>query len=160
MWLPPQAALVLAALAVAIGLGLRPARGRLALVGAMCREAALVLVLYALWRVLGSLRHTRTVDGLANGRALWDAERFLHIANEASIEAWFLQHPLLIQAANVFYAVAHVPALIVFLVWLFVRHRDRYPALRNTVAIVTGVSVKRRAPVDPNPVPTAAAEKA
>ena len=37
------------------------------------------------------------------------------------------------------YAIAHAPALIIFLVWLFVRHRDRYPVVRNTVALVTGV---------------------
>ena len=38
-----------------------------------------------------------------------------------------LRHPLLVQAANGFYAVVHVPALGVFLFWLYFRHRDRYP---------------------------------
>ena len=31
----------------------------------------------------------------------------------------------------------HVPALLGFLVWLFVRHRDRYPHWRNALALVT-----------------------
>ena len=49
-----------------------------------------------------------------------------------------LPHPWLVQAANVYYAVVHVPALIAMLIWLFVRHRDRYPAVRNTLALLTG----------------------
>ena len=42
------------------------------------------------------------------------------------------------QLANVYYAVAHVPALIIFLVWLFALHRPRYPAIRNALALTTG----------------------
>ena len=49
-----------------------------------------------------------------------------------------LPHPWLVQAGNLYYAVVHVPALIAMLVWLFVRHRDRYPAVRNTLALLTG----------------------
>ena len=141
MWLPVAPALVLAAASGALGLVLRPVRGRPALLGAVARETSLILVLYALWRWLGGLHSSRLSDGMANGRLLHQVEQALHIANESSLEHWFLQHPLLIQAANVFYAVAHVPALIGFLVWLFLRHRDRYPRLRNTVALLTGVSL-------------------
>ena len=36
-----------------------------------------------------------------------------------------------------YYATVHVPALIAFLVWLFVRHRDKYPHWRNGLALVT-----------------------
>jgi hypothetical protein len=46
-----------------------------------------------------------------------------------------------VQFWNGYYAIAHAPALIIFLVWLFVRHRDQYPRVRNTVALVTGISL-------------------
>ena len=49
-----------------------------------------------------------------------------------------LPHPWIVQAGNLYYAIVHVPALIAMLVWLFVRHRDRYPAVRNTLALLTG----------------------
>jgi PAP2 superfamily protein len=44
-----------------------------------------------------------------------------------------------VQLANVYYAVAHVPAMILFLAWLFTFHRPRYPKIRNAMAITTGV---------------------
>jgi hypothetical protein len=141
MWLGWQPAVVLAVVVGALGLSLRSARGRAATAGAVAREAALVLTLYAVWRVVMSFRSTKLDEGLDHGRAVWHVERALHIGTEASIERWFLAHPTFVQAANAFYATVHVPALIAFLVWLFVRHRDRYPALRNTLAAITAVSL-------------------
>jgi len=139
VWLGWQPAVVLAAALAAVGLGLRPRTGRARVVGAVAREAALVLALYAVWRFVMRLRSTELTDGLANGRTVWDVERAFHIGNEAAIEHWVLGYPWLMRAANVFYATVHVPALICFLVWLFALHRDRYPRLRNTVAAVTGI---------------------
>ena len=62
----------------------------------------------------------------------------LHLPSELTLQKLFLHASLLIQACNVYYAVVHVPALGVFLVWLFVRHRDAYPPIRNTIAVLTG----------------------
>jgi hypothetical protein len=131
--------MVLAVALASVGLALRAARGRARAIGAVAREAALVLALYAGWRFVMRLRSTELADGLANGRTVWDIERLLGFGNEAAIEHWVLGHSWLMRAANVFYATVHVPALICFLVWLFAFHRDGYPRLRNTVAAVTGV---------------------
>src|SRR6202035_1447643 len=38
---------------------------------------------------------------------------------------------------NGFYAVVHVPALIIFLVWLYFRHPERYCRWRNVGAVLT-----------------------
>jgi hypothetical protein len=131
--------MVLACGLALVGLALRGAPGRRQGAGAVARETALVLVLYAFWRFVMQLRSTELVDGLSNGRTVWRIERVLHMDNEAAIENWLLGHPWLVNAANAFYATVHVPALICFLVWLFFRHHDRYPRLRNTVAAVTGL---------------------
>ena len=48
-----------------------------------------------------------------------------------------LGNDLVVQAANIYYAGAHVPAMGVFLVWLFARHRDQYRPLRNAVAALS-----------------------
>ncbi len=141
MWLTWQQAVLLAAILAAAGFALRPVVGRWAMAGAMAREASLVLVLYAVWQYIGALRTTRLDDGLVNGRKVWDFERAIHIANEVDIERWFLDHPALVHAANGFYAIVHVPALIIFLVWLFAWHRPRYARLRNLVAAVTAISL-------------------
>ena len=86
-----------------------------------------------------TLRSTRLDEGLAHGRAVYDIQRTLHIGNEADMARWLVDHPAVARLANDFYATVHVPMLIAFLVWLFVRHRDRYPSLRNTVAGLTGI---------------------
>jgi len=140
MWLPWQPAMVGAVLAAAFGLGLRHSTSqRMTFATRFARELSLVLVLYAIWQILGSLGTIREADGFAHGRTVYDIERTLHIANEATLSGWFLPHPLWVQVMNGYYALIHVPALITFLVWLFVRHRDHYPRVRNTVALVTGV---------------------
>ncbi|MGZ4552855.1 MAG: phosphatase PAP2 family protein, partial [Mycobacteriaceae bacterium] len=46
-------------------------------------------------------------------------------------------HPLIVQVFNLYYASLHFAVLIVLLVWLFLRHRDRYPEVRTTLAILT-----------------------
>jgi hypothetical protein len=42
---------------------------------------------------------------------------------------------------NYYYAIMHVPALIAFMVWLFWRHRERYPHWRNGLALLTAFCV-------------------
>ena len=50
----------------------------------------------------------------------------------------FLPHPLLVQAFNLYYDTLHFPVLIACLIWLFVRHRDRYSPPRTTLVALTG----------------------
>jgi hypothetical protein len=138
MWLPWPYATAAAVMLVAAALAVRP-RGRIwTAARPFALEISLVLVLYSLWRIAGQLSVLQTTGAEARGRAIWDLERALHLPSELAIQRAVLPHPWLVQTANVYYAVVHVPALIAMLVWLFVRHRDRYPAVRNTLALLTG----------------------
>jgi len=74
-------------------------------------------------------------------RWLWHAERLLHLPSETSVQRLFLPHPLVIQAFNLYYDILHFPVLGACLIWLYVRHRDRYPRIRTTVALFTGASL-------------------
>jgi len=147
MWLAWQPAMAMAVVCAALALlatrapqGLGPLSGpRAPAVAAVARELALVLSLYAFWRIVMRLRSTRLDEGLAHGRTVWDVERALHIANEDALERWVLAHEWLMRAANLFYATVHVPALLAFLVWLFFRHRGSYPPVRNLLAATTGI---------------------
>jgi len=49
----------------------------------------------------------------------------------------FLKNDQLIQACNVYYASVHIPAMLVFLPWLWFRYRDKYPPVRNVIALST-----------------------
>lgn len=106
--------------------------------GAFARETALVLVLYAVWNYAGKLALVHVDEAFANGRSVWDVERFLHLPSEVDFEHALVPYPWLMRSLNSYYAVPHVPAVIACLLWLFVRHRDQYPSLRTTLALTTG----------------------
>jgi hypothetical protein len=109
--------------------------------GGVAWEAALLFVLYGLWQFAGSFTVMSPGGALPRARWLWHAERLLHLPSETSVQRLFLPHPLLIQAFNLYYDILHFPLLGACLVWLYVRHRDRYPRIRTTVALFTGASL-------------------
>jgi hypothetical protein len=133
-----QDAIVIAGcLAVAAGV-IRSRRGRWP---GVITEAGLLFGLYALWQFAGSFTVMSSAGAVSRARWLWHAERILHLPSETSVQRLFLPHPVLVQAFNLYYDILHFPVLGACLIWLYVRHRDCYPAIRNTVALFTGVSL-------------------
>src|SRR5512140_1447925 len=96
-------------------------------------ELAIVLVLYALWRVVGTISVLKVDGAIDAGQRIWDFERALHLPSEHGLQHLFLKSSPLIQACNIFYASVHIPSMGIFLVWLWFRHRDYYPTARNVV---------------------------
>lgn len=101
------------------------------------RETCIIAGLYSVWQLAGDLSVTGTAGAL--GRAEWieRTERTVHLPSEHSVQQLVLGHPLITQAANLYYASMHFGALFAFLIWLFVWHRDRYAAVRTTLAFTT-----------------------
>ncbi|HEY1920976.1 MAG TPA: phosphatase PAP2 family protein [Streptosporangiaceae bacterium] len=126
---------------LAAGVGGAGVGGRVRGVAAFVQEAGIVLALFALWQLAGS-HPAFGVDG-AIGRAqwLWHTERVLHMPSETTIQRAFLPHPLLVQAANLYYAGLHFAGLIICLTWLFIWHRASYPRVRTTVVLFTFMSL-------------------
>src|ERR1700683_2229550 len=108
--------------------------------GVAC-EAALLFGLYGLWQFAGSFTVMSPDGALPRARWLWHAERLLHLPSETAVQRLFLPHPLVVQAFNLYYDILHFPVLGACLVWLYVRHRDRYPQIRTTIVLLTGVSL-------------------
>ncbi len=139
MWLEWEPAALVVFVLVGAVIALRPVATRWAdVVGAFARELAVMFTLYAVWRLAAQLSLMQVDGAVWRGRWLWDVQRAVHLPSEVSVQRLVLPHPLLVQAANVYYAVAHVPAMILFLVWLFTFHRPRYPKIRNAMALTTG----------------------
>ena len=144
MWLPWKAALALAAalaivpFLVVIGLFAKPRSRHVQYALSFARETAVVLALYALWQFAGTLSLLQVVGAVARGRWIFHFEHQVHLPTELRVQHGVLTSAAVTQALNVFYATVHFPAMITFLIWMFVRHRDHYPQVRNTVVLVTG----------------------
>lgn len=135
MWTWQQAAVIGAVAAAVFGvLRLRNAAPR---VRPFLREAALIIWLYGLWQLVGSLVGQGDYRAVTRGRWIWDTERSAHLPSEHTLQGWVLPHPLVVQAANLYYASMHFTVLIIFLVWLFARHREVYGRWRTVLALLT-----------------------
>ncbi len=139
MWLPwPPALLMALVLWAGVWAGRRSPDRRVVVARTFAAETALVLALYSLWRVAGTVSVWNVDGALDRGRSIWGLEQALRLPSELRLQQIFLEHPIWIQAANGYYAIAHVPAIIALLLWAFIRHRGRYPRVRNVLALVTG----------------------
>lgn len=139
MWLPWNYAVVLAALCVAVTVSLRTRFGhRQRLIRGLARETALILVLYAIWQFAGGVSVMQATGADHRGRRIVEIQRAWHLPSEVSLQHLILPHPLLVQFANGYYAIAHVPALLMFLIWAFLHDRQRYARWRTVLAMTTG----------------------
>lgn len=148
--MPWKDALKVAIPLLVIGVLWRPADRRLRAAAALAREASLVLGLYALWNYAGTLQLRHVGGAMSHGMSVWRLERDAWLPSEVSVQRLVIHHHHLLRALDLYYAWVHVPALVVFLVWLFLRHRDRYPTWRTSLAWLTGVCfLIQLAPVAP-----------
>ena len=108
-------------------------------VGPFLREAGVVVGLYALWQLAGNLATGGFHAAIAHGWWIWDTERTLRLPSEVEVQRLLLPHPVLSEIANLYYATMHFGMLIAMLIWLFARHRDGYPAVRNAMAVSTAI---------------------
>jgi hypothetical protein len=137
-WLPWNIAVEAGAVVGTAGVAARASRKRaLERIAPFTIELAIVLALYALWRVVGTVSILKVYHAISAGQHIWDLERTLHLPNERGLQDLFLHSSTLVQACNVFYATVHIPSMGIFLVWLWFRHRDHYPPVRNIVALTT-----------------------
>ena len=141
MWLPWKYAAVSAVVLAGIGLLTRRQGRRPTGFSALTTEAALVFVLYGLWQYAAGISLLQVDGAIGRGRWIMRVSHWLPLPSERRVQGWVLPHSWLSQFCNGYYAVMHITALGLFLVWMFFRHPDRYPAWRNVLAALTGVSL-------------------
>jgi hypothetical protein len=138
-WPTWSQALVAASIAGIVALSLRRSRptrvGDIA--GPAALEFAFVATLYAIWRMAKNLPLEQADGAIERARDIVRVQEFFHLPSELTLQRFTLDHEWLAQFSAAFYAVAHVPGIVIFLVWLYARHRDVYPHWRNALAIVT-----------------------
>ncbi len=141
-WLPWEDATYAAAGAAAATrlLTRRSSRVRRA-ASAWTRELAVMFGLYALWQLAGGLSLGRAAGAVRAGRDVFDFEQRVHWPSEAAVQRLFLSDHSLLRALDLYYVVLHIVVTGACLVWVFARHRERYPVVRNTLALATGTSL-------------------
>ena len=115
------------------------------------REVVLALVVTCAYFLTRGLIRGRTSDALAHARDILDIERALHLDPEAALQRFALLHPLLLQAANIFYLAGHLPVLIAVAIWLYRAHRPAYRIFRNAFGLTAllGLTIYVVLPVAP-----------
>jgi hypothetical protein len=104
-------------------------------------EAAIIAALYSLWQFAAQLSVLGGEGALQRGQWILRFQRRWWLPSERSTQRLIGGHPLVEQVCNLYYASMHFGVLGVFLLWLFVRHRDRYPFVRNVLVVLTAVSL-------------------
>jgi len=110
---------------------------RVRFVGAFARETAVIGVLYGLWHLAGQISVTGVDDAYSRGRWIARVEHDIGLPSEHSMQQLIIGHRLLVEAANLYYAAMHMTMMLVFLIWLFVRHREQYKPVRQVMAWTT-----------------------
>jgi PAP2 superfamily len=105
--------------------------------GAFAQEFTLVMCLLALWQRVGGYAHTHVAGAFAHARGIMRVERWLPLPSEHWVQHLVLPHPDLVRAMNTYYLFFHLNGMAVFLVWMWVRHREQYSRARNVVAMTT-----------------------
>lgn len=105
------------------------------------RESAIVAALYGLWQLAASVSVLGSSGAFARAHWIVRAEHDWRLPSEVQAQHLIAGHRLLEQGANWYYAAMHFTALGALLLWLFIRHRDRYPGVRNVLVLLTASSL-------------------
>lgn len=105
------------------------------------REVAQVLAAFLLYNVGRVLATDDLGQADAHAHGVLDAQRWLHLPAEASLQAWALGHEWLVDLANRYYVAVHFPLTIAVLVWLYRYRRPAYTWAKRALLLATGVAL-------------------
>lgn len=113
-------------------------RTRLSRRPALLAELGLLVALFLAYRFGRLLISGHDAAAMANATRVWDLERLLRLPDEQGLQAWALQWPDLLKAANWYYVGVHFPLTIAFLVWSWWRRSaEEYRWARRLLVAVT-----------------------
>jgi membrane-associated phospholipid phosphatase len=76
-----------------------------------------------------------------NARSIISTEKSLHFFAEQSIQSWAMGHRFIIDFANFMYVNSHFVITTSALVWLYLRHNDRFYFVRNMFVVAMGFAL-------------------
>lgn len=103
----------------------------------MLVEIAIVGSLLMIYRFIRTFNRTDLQDAFANARDIVRFESWLGLPFEDNLQSFLIDHPTMIKLLNHYYIWFHFPAAIALLLWLYLRHADKYRPFRNLMAFAT-----------------------
>ena len=76
-----------------------------------------------------------------NARTIVDTEKTLHIFFEQGLQDWAMNYRFLIDFANFMYVNSHFVITTTALVWLYLRHNERFYFVRNMFVVAMGLAL-------------------
>ncbi len=104
-------------------------------------EIGLMVALFSMYYVTRGVAAGKEAVAFGHAREVMHLEQKLGIFREIALQTDVLTEPALIRALNFVYAYTHMAVLIGFAIWVFARHADKYPAIRNTFLAILGTGL-------------------
>jgi hypothetical protein len=104
-------------------------------------ELLLVAGLYLAYRYARLLVGHSSAVAFGNAADLVEWERAARLPSELDVQQLLLSSETVTRLANIYYATVHFPLTVAFLVWLFIRARDRYREIRTSMVLLTGMAM-------------------
>ncbi|MGW7646372.1 phosphatase PAP2 family protein [Streptomyces bobili] len=107
----------------------------------LVRELLLVAGLFLVYKFGRQLATGHTAEAFRNAHDVWNAERWLRLPDEDTVQSLLLHGDGLVHIANTYYATVHFPATAAFLIWLYLRRPAHYVWARRVLAAVTAAAL-------------------
>ncbi|MGI5163009.1 phosphatase PAP2 family protein [Spirillospora sp. CA-253888] len=104
-------------------------------------QAALMAALLGAYGYARHLVDGRPDAAFEHARRLWDAERALRLPDEAALQRAALEWDGWVRPANHYYVRVHFPASILFMAWVYLRHRRAWPRIRAAVPLSAALAL-------------------
>jgi len=100
-------------------------------------ELVLLLSVNAVYKYGRKVANGQTEAAYHHADGVWTFERALHFPSERTLQRLMLHWDWVVHLADYLYATVHFPAMVVFLGYMFARHRAHYLWIRRAIVIQT-----------------------
>jgi hypothetical protein len=104
-------------------------------------EVAALAGLYAIYEVVRGQAHATLAVARGHTDEIVALERHVHLFGERAVQNAAHFVPALPATLGIAYIALHFIGTTTFLVWLHRNHRDRFPLVRNTLIVATGIAL-------------------
>jgi hypothetical protein len=118
----------------------RPAPANASTARRWAQELALVAVFVFVYEWLRHGMIQSGAEATAHALSIVRIESDLGLFHEQAIQSWFLHFPDIVRGFNLYYGGTHFVVPVVALLWLALRHPERYGRARNLLGVTTGVA--------------------